>query len=147
MSLDKTTKKGLIALTLTGALGLASSNAMAVVFNDFTVDEGSVPGASANTFTADKITGNYVEVITFGAAGTFDVSLQWSAGQYVANDGTTSLTTQLGSFGSNGYAVYALYQGSGTYTQSGGVTTFTTTAGTGSLDVYIDASQNTPLPD
>lgn len=141
----KQASKALVGVAVAAALGFASSNAMAVAFNDFQVAEGSVPGTVANTFTADKITGNYVETITFGGGNHFDVSLKWNAGQFVANDGTTPLTsTQLNGLGSNNYGLYSLYQGSGTFSTSpGGVTTFTTTPGSGSLNVYIDPSQDT----
>lgn len=142
MSLAKKAKSLVLAAGTTAALSLASTSTMAAVFPDFQVQEGSVSGSVANLFTADKITGNYVEVITFGA-GTFDVSLKWQAGQFVADDGTNPLTTQLGSFGSGGYGLYALYQGSGTFSTSGSVTTFTTTANVGSLNVWIDPDSNT----
>jgi len=138
-----TMTKSLIAAAFATAVGFASTSAMAVSYPDFTVQEGSVPGSVANTFTADKITGNYVEVITFGA-GTFTVSLKWQAGQFVANDGTTPITTsQLNNFGTGGYGVYALYQGSGTFSTSGAITTFTDTPGTGSIDVWIDPLSDT----
>lgn len=139
--------KALAGAALVATLGAGSASA--VVFPDFTVAEGSVPGAAVNTFVADKITGNYVEIITFTpttlTTGTFTVSLKWNAGQFVSNDGTTPVATQLGSFGAAGYGMYALYRGSGNYSISGGgVTTFTQVAG-GSLDLYIDADQNTVL--
>jgi hypothetical protein len=140
--------KTLCATALAATLGIASSGAWAAPFPDFQVQEGSVPGASTHLFTADKITGNYVEVITFTptslTTGTFEVSLQWSAGQFVANDGTTAVNTQLGSFGSSGYDLYALYMGTGTYSTSlTGVTTFTNTPGVGSLNVWIDPDLDT----
>ncbi|MDV7393681.1 hypothetical protein RZS08_20055, partial [Arthrospira platensis SPKY1] len=74
-------KKSLAFTAVAATLGLGSTSAMAIAFPDFTVDEGSVPGSVANTFTADKITGNYVEVITFNfltaTTGSFDVALRW----------------------------------------------------------------------
>ncbi|MDP3528918.1 flocculation-associated PEP-CTERM protein PepA [Methylicorpusculum sp.] len=134
--------KNLAALSLTAAMGMASTSAMALAFPDFQVDEGSVPGGTvANVFTADKITGNYVEIATFDPAGTFDVSIQWQAGQFVANDGTLPVVTQLGSFGPGGYGLYALFQGSGTFATVGSVTTFNFASG--SLGLYLDPSQNT----
>ncbi len=88
----KAMNKTLVAAAVAGLLGLASSGAVAqtAVFPDFRINEASIAGALPNTFTGDKITGNYVEVITFAgapAAGTFDVSLRFNAGQFVANDG------------------------------------------------------------
>lgn len=136
-------KKTLVSMAIAASFGLASASASALVLNDFQVSEGSVPGSIVNTFWADKITGNYAEVITFTGAGTFDVSLKWQAGQFVANDGVDPVTTQLGSFGTGGYGIYALYTGSGTYATAAGVTTFTSLAGAGGLSLWIDADANT----
>lgn len=113
-----------------GAVGTAS----AADFPDFQVTPGVfAPGKAA--FTADKITGNYVEVITITGANTFDIALKWEAGQFVTNDGElplTGLTTGLG----NNYGLYAFFNGTGTFSQSGAVTTFTLASG--DLDVYLD---------
>lgn len=71
-------RKTLIACAVTASFA-ASSGAMAQAFPDFTVNEGAIAGAIGQTFTADKITGNYVEVITFAGSetsGTFNVSLK-----------------------------------------------------------------------
>ncbi len=134
----KTFNKAILAAAMSVAMGSAS----AATFPDFTVDEGSVAGAIANTFVADKITGNYVEVATFNPDGTFDLSLQWSAGQFVANDGTTGLNTQLGGFGASNYNMYALFQTTGTFNTVAGVTNFAFNSG-GSLNLLIDADQDT----
>ncbi|MDX1252535.1 MAG: flocculation-associated PEP-CTERM protein PepA [Gammaproteobacteria bacterium] len=133
----KLAQAGLIA-----AMATASAGSMAAVFSDFQVTETSVPGSAANVFTADKITGNYVEVVTFDGVGNFQTSLKWQAGQFVANDGTTPVTTQLGSFGSGGYGLYALLQASGTYATVAGVTSFTFIPG-GSLALWIDPNSDT----
>lgn len=131
-------KSKLLLAGLVAGTCLASTNAMAVAFPDFQVTEGSVPGAIANTFFADKITGNYVEVATFGPGNTFNVSIKWQAGQYVALDGSTPVPSQLGGLAPNNYGLYGLLQGSGTFSTSGtGVTTFNFGPG-GSLDVFID---------
>jgi hypothetical protein len=145
--MNKAINKTLVAAALAGALGLASSGAMAqsAVFPDFRVNESSVVGAAANTFTADKITGNYVEVITFNgapASGSFDVSLRWNAGQFVGNDGRDPVASQLGGIAASNYGLYALYKGSGTYTNNGTETTFNFTPG-GSLSLFSDAGNNT----
>lgn len=144
-------KTALAAAAVVAALGVSSTSALAVVFPDFQVTEGNAASTGIatfpNTFTADKITGNYSEVFTPGPGNTFTVSLLWNAGQFVANDGTTPVTTQLNgtTLGglTNGYGLYALYQSSGTFSTVGGVTTFTNTAGTGSLQIWIDQNQNT----
>jgi hypothetical protein len=150
MSKGEKATRTFLAAAVASIAGFASAGAVAAVFPDFQVQEGSVgSGSVSNLFTADKITGNYVEVITFTptgvGTGTFDVSLKWQAGQFVADDGTNPLTTQLGSFGAGGYGLYALYQGSGTFSTSGSVTTFTTTAGVGSLNAWLDPLSDTTL--
>jgi hypothetical protein len=137
-------RKTLIACAVTASFA-ASSGAMAQTFPDFTINEGAIAGAIGQTFTADKITGNYVEVITFAGSetnGTFNVSLKWNAGQFVGDNGSTPLASQLGSATSNQYGLYALYQGTGTYntTQSGTVFNF---APGGSLSLFADANSNT----
>jgi hypothetical protein len=149
-----TMNKTLIACAVTAVLGLASSVAMAQTFPDFKVSEIAVGGGtSANIFTADKITGNYVEVATFNqtastetsTSGTFSASLQWSAGQFLTNDGKTTVASQLGGFSENQYGLYALYQAGGTYiTTAGGKTTFTfNPAATNTFSLFLDPNANT----
>lgn len=132
----------LVQAGLIAAMATASAGSMAAVFSDFQVMEGSVPGANTNTFTADKITGNYVEVVTFDGAGNFATSIKWQAGQFVSNDGTTPVANQLGSLFTQQYGLYGLLQGTGTYNTVAGVTTFNFNPG-GSLNVWIDAGSDT----
>lgn len=147
--MHKMIKKTLVAVAVTTTLGFASSIAMAQTFPDFRVNEASVGGgALPNILTADKITGNYVEVATFtpstATSGTFDASLQWSAGQFVANDGKTTVSSQLGGFSENQYGLYALYQAGGTYTIADGKTIFNFSRGTtNSFSIFLDPNANT----
>lgn len=129
------------ALTLAAALAGLGGSAAAQTFPDFTVNEGSVLGANAATFTADKITGNYDELITFSGS-TFQAALVWDAGQFVANDGKTPLNSQLGLLSSNQYRLYGLFQGNGTVSTSGAVTGFNFSPG-GSLQIFLDPTSNT----
>ncbi|MBK4735258.1 flocculation-associated PEP-CTERM protein PepA [Noviherbaspirillum pedocola] len=144
--MKKSLQKTVLATLLAGGFALASSAALAQTFPNFTVNEGSVTGATANTFSADKVTGNYTEVISFGANNTFNASLLWNAGQFVTNNGATPVNSQLGQSGSvvaSQYGLYALYTGSGTYsTGADGKTAFNFTKG-GNLSVFIDPSTNT----
>lgn len=140
-------KMKLIQASMIAAMATVSAGASAVVFPDFKVQEGVVgSGTGANLFTADKLTGNYVEVVTFvpGMPGTFDASIKWNAGQFVANDGTLPVGTQLNSFGTAGYGLYGLFQGSGTFVTVAGVTNFTFNPG-GSLGVWLDPLSDTTL--
>jgi hypothetical protein len=144
--MKKMITKTLLASAVATVCAFSANIASAQAFPDFRVSESSVAGAAANTFTADKITGNYVEVITFNpattTAGSFDVSLRWNAGQFVANDGKDPVPSQLSGIGDASYGLYALYKGSGTYTSNGTQTTFNFTPG-GSLNLFSDAGNNT----
>lgn len=127
------TKSILLASVLTLSAGLASAQS----FPDFQVTEGPVAGALPNTFTADKITGNYDEVISFSDSA-FQVSLLWNAGQFVANNGGTPVASQLGAATPNQYGMYALFQGNGTVQPANGSgTTFNFSPG-GTLRIFID---------
>ena len=137
-----TLKKKVLACSVAGGLALLASAAGAQTFPDFTVSEIAVPGANAGTVNADKVTGNYVEVITF-AGNNFNVSLLWQAGQFVTNNGTTPVASQLGGVTPNQYGMYALYQGNGTFSAGpNGTTSFSFTPG-GSLAVFLDPGSNT----
>jgi hypothetical protein len=115
------------------AAGLFSASAHADLFPDFKVDP-TATGSAVGTFTADKITGNYVEVITFGA-GTFNISLLWQPTGFSFPDGVFDVPdTGLGS----SYALYATFQGSGTFTTNGVTSSFTLTPG-GTFEFYRDA--------
>jgi hypothetical protein len=134
--------KTLLAVAVTAVCALGSNAAMAqsALFPDFTVQ---IPGTTGTTgqFVADKMTGNYVEVINFGL-NTFNVSLYWKAGGFVANDGTTQLDAGLTRLGVD-YNIYALYTASGTVATNGSATTFTFLPGSGALSVYKDPQRDT----
>ena len=132
--------KTLLAAALTVALGASSASALA--YPAFAVQEGSVPGAGINLVVADRMTGGYSEVMSFGPGNTFDASLVWNAGQYLL--GAATAGGQLGSFTPNQYQMYGFYQASGTWSTTGaGVTIFTDTPGLGNLQVWGDPSSNT----
>ena len=125
-------------LAAAAALLMSAGFASAAILPDFTVTPG-IYAPSQGAFVADKITGNYVERVTFNGGGTFDVSIKWNAGQFVADDGTSPLSGGGGSgtgLGNN-YNMYAFFQGNGTF--AGGVFTL----GSGSLNLYIDPNMNT----
>lgn len=151
--MKKIITKSLMACAVVGALSFSAAASAATVFPDFTVDESAVVGANPNTFIADKITGTYLETITFAPAtltsGSFSVSLRWDAGQFVANDGATTVATQLGG-GAAGqtsqYGLYALYSGIGTYNTTGNVTVFDFTPG-GSLSLFVNPTAAANGPD
>lgn len=138
--MKKFTKGLCLSTAIVAAGAMLSTNAMA--FEMFQIQEDSVAGAVTNLITADRITGGYEEVVTFGA-GVFDVSILWTAGQYF--DGGTSQTAQVGGLGANNYDMYGLFQASGTFSTVGTVTTFVFNPG-GSLDLIIDPDQDSGYP-
>ncbi|MBT0963211.1 flocculation-associated PEP-CTERM protein PepA [Denitromonas iodatirespirans] len=137
--MTKLMSKTLAAAALAASLGFASTQASAA-FLDFTVDEGSVPGAGANMFTADKLNGAYAEKITFDGLGGFSTTAYATMGQVLSNDGTTdiSATTQLGT---GVYKMYAIFSSSGNVAPSG--PGFAFTGASGSFSLYIDPSNDT----
>ena len=145
--MENTFKKTIFACAITGVMAAASTAAMGQTvitsYPDFNVNEtsnGIVLTASAigrppATFTADKIVGNYTEVITFAPNNnTFSASILYQPSQFVGNDGKTPVQTGLGS----DYLLYVLYTAQGTTSTSGSSTTFTFTPGTGNLNFYLD---------
>lgn len=134
----KFVSKTILACSFAAASMFTGVAAQAATFNPFTVD----PTGTYENFTADKITGNYTEIATFNPDGTFNVSLMWTAGQFVTDQGNTPInagTTGLGV----GYNIYALYTASGMVNSSGAITTFDFTPGSGALSFVLDANNNT----
>lgn len=136
--------KSFAAVAVAAVSMFASATASADQFNPFVVQKPGTTGpgteAKPNQFTADKITGNYSEVITFNGT-SFDVVLKWEAGQFATNNGEDAVNkTGLG----NDYGLYALYRATGTVsTDNNGDTLFTFTPGSGKLGVYLDANLDT----
>jgi hypothetical protein len=127
-----------LALAAIGAVSLAMAGpAAADLFPDFTINPGAFSGGAP--FTADKITGNYVEVITINGGGTFNVSILWNAGQFVQNDGVTAIPAGVSRLGVD-YGLYALFTGTGSYTL--GPETFTLNPG-GTYQLWLDDNVNT----
>ena len=131
------------ATAVAAVLALSAGVASAASFPDFVVDptlSGATSGGS--TFTADKITGNYVEYIEFTGLNTFKFALRWVAGQFVGSDGTDpfdGFDTGLGVT----YGLYAQTTGSGTFNTSGsGVTTFLVNSG-GTVQFTYDLYSDT----
>ena len=135
-------KTTLSATAIAAVLALSTGVASAASFPDFVVDptlSGATSGGS--TFTADKLTGNYVEYIEFTGLTSFNFALRWVAGQFVTADGTNPLDandTGLGAL----YGLYAETTGSGTYSTVAGVTTFLVNAG-GTVQFTYDLYSDT----
>jgi hypothetical protein len=139
-----------VAAALVAAGAMSSTASAAEVLPDFTI-EPSALGYVAPPLVADKITGNYNEVLTITSGGpgggTFSTLAYWDAGQFVANDGTQPYTagdTGLGvgnATNGDGYLVYGLFKSDGTFAPdgSGG---FTFNGTTGSIELWADLDNN-----
>lgn len=125
-------------LNTAGAVAMVGLAATAQAeFLDFTIDEGSVPGAAANIITGDKLTGAYTERLTINPDLTISFTGVVSFTGLTANEATVVVPSQMGSFG--GYNMYAIFQGTGSFnpvTQRFSITSST-------LDMYIDPDQDT----
>lgn len=133
-------KKYLSAVTVAVGLLLGAGPASAVgLYNEFVVDEGSVPGSDPNSFEADYIGGSYSEILTINADFTFDTAAYATFDAFYKNDGSDQLITQLNNFGSTGYRLYAVFYSSGTF--AGG----SFTGSSGSFDLFIDTEKDTTL--
>ena len=135
-------KKHLLSLATAAFLGLSGAAASAApALLDFTVDEGSVPGAAPNSLVADKLNGGYNEILTINLDATFDTQAYANIGQFFGNDGGSTVGSQIGAgIGApNQYGMYALFSSSGTFAGS----TFTGTSG--SFNLYIDPNSDTSL--
>ena len=124
-------------LALAASLMLLSGPA-AAEFLDFTIEEGSVPGAVDNTIVADKLNGGYEEVLTINPDFTFDTQAFATFGQIFADEGTPpSEPSQLSCIAASCYNMYAVFSASGSF--AGG----TFTGVTGTFTLYIDPDQDT----
>lgn len=125
------------SLAVATAAAIVSLPAAAVgIFQEFTVDEGSVPGAAPNTFVADKMNGAFKEYIkltgtNFDAYGVANIS------SMLENDGGDPITSQLGGFGAAGYRMYAIFEATGSFA----FPNFSPSAG--KIEFYIDPNANT----
>lgn len=136
--MKKFLSKTLVTAAVAAGLGFASLPAVAA-FEDFTVDEGSVPGSGAVTFTADKLNGGYSEVITFDGLGGFTAAAFGDFGQYFSNEGATLVVA---SELNTTYALYTVFSATGTVTDLGGGL-FQFTGTTSAFDLFIDPGQDT----
>ena len=143
--MKKFTKGLCLSTAIVAAGAMLSSTAMAAEI--FQVDESSVPGAVANTVTADKINGTYLENVEFKNATDFAVSIGINFNSYTLNGlplpvGSNPQIAATGSPFPSAYSLYALFLGAGTYA---GIdpTNFTFTSGTYSL--WVDPNSDSTL--
>ena len=120
-----------------GAIALAGMAVAAQAeFLDFTIDEGSVPGAVPNIIVADKLNGGYTERLTINLDLSISFTGVVSFSGIFANEGADLQLSQLGAL--NGYNMYAIFQGSGSFNPA----TNTFSIGSSSLELWIDPDQN-----
>lgn len=138
-------KKLTLALTFINVVLGSGNTFAAAVYPDFVVSEFPAAGI-ANSFTADKITGNYTETAKFTASsattGSFSLALLFEAQGFAKNDGTATVSpVALNFFEPIGYKMYGLYTASGSYAISGQDTKFTFASGT--MALWADKNSNT----
>jgi hypothetical protein len=137
--------KGFTVAAAVVAAGAVSSTASAAeVLPDFTIAPTAL-GYVTGPLVADKITGNYNEVLTItsggAGGGTFSTLAYWDAGQFVYNDGQNPYTAgQTGLGQGTGYNIYAVFESSGTFTPSNGGFSFNGTSG--SINLYADLNED-----
>ena len=131
-----------VAVAAMACAGLASATS---VYPDFTVSTAALGGGGKlGTFSANDISGQYHEQLTFTSATTFVVTLDFVGQGFNHDDTDPSLSTSLNAgqtgLGAN-YGLLAILNASGTYSTSGGVTSFSLTPG-GALTLSYDAGAN-----
>jgi hypothetical protein len=138
--------KGFTVAAAVVAAGAVSSTASAAeVLPDFTIAPTAL-GYVTGPLVADKITGNYNEVLTITSGGpgggTFTTLAYWDAGQFVYNDGQNPYTAgQTGLGQGTGYNIYAVFESSGTFSPDGsGGFSFNGTSG--SINLYADLNED-----
>lgn len=131
-------KKQILTLAVATALSVITAPVFAVgVFQEFTVSEGSVPGAEDHVFVADKLNGGYNEVLTVHDDSSFSTVAYADFGIFFENDGADIVSTQLNGYGAAGYRLYGIFSSSGVLTPTGfkGLE--------GSFELYVDADKDT----
>ncbi len=131
-------------LKFTAALVMAGAfSANAAVLNDFKVNESVIPGSSAvaSTFTADKLTGGYVERFQVTGANTFTTVAYFKIASFFQNDGADLVSpTLLNNFEPAGYQLYGIFSATGTFSASGPNVTFT--GGVADFALYADTNSD-----
>jgi hypothetical protein len=133
------------AAILIAVIGAMTVNPIAAVppLPDFTVNLNPVSGRipQQRLLVADKLTGNYSEVLTVTSPNTFAVAGYWDAGQLVYKDGTIPYTARESRLGLD-YGLYAVFKYDGTFVLDGsGSVQFAVTSG--SLTLYVDPRTDT----
>jgi hypothetical protein len=154
--LNQVSRSIAMAAGVAAAVLVMSGVASAAILPDFkiepTVFGSPSPGGSClpanatnNCVTADKIVGNYNEVITITGPGQFSVTAYWDVGQFLANDGSLDVTGLTGLGGAPcltcAYSLYAIFTATGTFTPNGlGGVDFTSTGG--GVELFVDLNSN-----
>ena len=130
--MEKTLFSAMAAVLISTCCASASATAT------FTVNEGSVPGANANVFTADSLHGTYFEVLTIHPGNTYD-AIGFARFNAFFNTGSMVTGQQLDGNPPNGYSLYA------TFAKSGLVSGGTLSGTSGSFELFLDPNQDTQL--
>ena len=146
-------KQTLVAVATIAACSFAASNASAVSYNPFTINEASVPGTSPTIYPTrtnlGTIGGTYNEIVTLTPTsqigGTFVTTLVFNANNFTTSTGAAQSGFALNANEAvGGYQLYAVLTASGTFGQNAGnnaQTDFVFTSG--SLQAYIVPNSDT----
>ena len=125
---------------LASALGFVG--ALPAMADPFTVNEGVVPGASANVLTANSMVFGYNAAISQNATGGFVENGYLTKSSFNNGVGGSPVNSQLNSLAPTGYGLYGLFTITGQATGTTG-TGVTATFNSISLTLFLDPDQNT----
>ena len=133
---------------LTASALAAAAACVPAAAQTFTVNEGTVPGAAANTVSADRISFNYAAHIVQTLVGTaYDGNDPFTESGYLTKasfaNGGTAVPSQLNGLAPTGYGIYGLFTITGTAAQEG--SGIHATFSTATLQLFLDPGQNTTL--
>jgi hypothetical protein len=122
---------------------VAATSSFGALLKDFKVDETAIPGTTTGgNFTADKLTGPYVERFQVTGLNTFQTVAIFKGGIFAANEGTTTVSpVQLNNFEPLGYQLYSIFSATGTFTPTGG-SGIVFTGATAAFDLYADTNSS-----
>jgi len=131
MTIGKALSRGLCLTALAGFALAATPGTARAAFITFTVNEGAVPGTTANVFQADKLNGGFVATLTTtsltgtsaifdgNGSGTWTETATSNFAQYFLGNGIPA-PQFIGDAEANGYSIIGTLTSGGTYFEGAG---------------------------